>query len=44
MNAGDIDTLKQELLTEMRREIQQAKQEIIDGKAHLSLKPLEAYV
>ena len=41
MSAADLDSLKQELMAEVRREIQQAKQEIIDGRlhVHVHLKP-----
>ena len=32
---GDLEAMKQEILREMRKEIQKAKQEIIDGTSNL---------
>ena len=31
VNSADLETLKQEILTEVRKEINKAKQDIIDG-------------
>ena len=35
---GDLEAMKQEILREMRKEIQTAKQEIIDGRFKLKNK------
>jgi len=37
VTVADLDTLKHEILTEVRREISQAKQEIIEGLSDLFL-------
>ena len=38
-SSSDLDSLKAEILTEMRKEIQKMKQEIIDGEIFL-LRPV----
>ena len=43
MSAADLDSLKQEVMAEVRREIQQAKQEIIDGRLHVHVLTFERY-
>ena len=40
-SSGDLEVMKQEILREMRKEINKAKQEIIDGEMTFSL--LENY-
>ena len=35
LSVADLESLKQEILTEVRREINQAKQEIIDGQSQI---------
>jgi len=44
VTTADLDALKQEIVTEMKREIQAAKQEIIDGiKNALFMHSLNSY-
>ena len=37
VNSADLEILKQEILTEVRKEINKAKQEIIDGEQRKNL-------